>query len=179
MSKTNSAVAIFARREQAEQAIRTLHDAGIDLKQISLIGRGVHSEEHVAGYYTTGDRMKAWGANGAFWGGIWGLLFGAAFFWVPGLGPLMIAGPIVAWLVGALEGAVVVGGLSALGAALYSIGIPNDSILQYETAIKADKIVLVVHGTPEDVKQAEGVLTGTATVKTYTHTAGSATAASA
>lgn len=169
MSKTNSAVAIFSRREQAEQAIRKLHEAGIDLRQMSLVGRGVHSEEHVAGYYTAGDRMKAWGTNGAFWGGIWGMLFGSAFFWVPGLGPLMIAGPIVAWLVGALEGAAVVGGLSALGAALFSIGIPNDSILQYETAIKADKIVLVVHGTPVEVKEAEKVLATTAAVEKYLH----------
>ncbi|MCC6659862.1 MAG: permease [Phycisphaerales bacterium] len=174
MSKTNSAVAVFSRREQAEQAIRKLEGAGIDIRRMSLIGRDVHSEQHVVGYYTTGDRMMAWGANGAFWGGIWGLLFGSAFFWIPGLGPLMIAGPVVAWIVGALEGAVVVGGLSALGAALYSIGIPRDSILQYETAIKADKIVLVVDGTPEDVKRAEQVLAGTPAIRTQTHLAGAA-----
>lgn len=174
MSDTNSAVAIFSRRDQAEQAIRKLHSAGIELQRMSLIGRDFHSEQHVVGYYTTGDRMKAWGANGAFWGGIWGLLFGSAFFWVPGLGPLMIAGPAVAWIIAALESAVVVGGLSALGAALYSIGIPKDSILQYETAIKADKVVLVVDGTPEEVKRAEHALAGTAAIHTQTHLMGSA-----
>lgn len=178
MSKTNSAVAIFAAREQAEQAIKTLKNAGIDLKQISLTGRGVHSEEHVTGYYTTGDRMQAWGASGAFWGGMWGLLFGSAFFWVPGLGPLMIAGPLVAWIVGALEGAVVVGGLSALGAALYSVGIPEESILQYETAIKADKIVLMVHGPPDEVTKAQTILTGSPGATTNIHIIEPASAAS-
>ncbi len=169
MSKSNSAVGIFALREQAEQAIRTLNKAGIDLKQISLMGRGVHSEEHVTGYYTTGDRMKAWGKSGAFWGGIWGMLFGSAFFWVPGLGPLMIAGPLVAWIVGALEGAIVVGGVSALGAALYSTGIPKDSVLQYETAIKADKIVLMVHGTLDEVTKAQKILAGSPAATTHIH----------
>ena len=59
------------------------------------------------GLYNTGDRMKHWGKLGAFWGGLWGMLFGAAFFVIPGLGPVLAAGPVVAWIVGALEGAVV------------------------------------------------------------------------
>ena len=66
-----------------------------------------------------------WGKQGAFWGGLWGMLFGALFV-VPGLGPIL-NGPLVAWVAGALEGAVVLGGLSALGAGLCSIGIPKDS----------------------------------------------------
>ena len=69
--------------------------------------------------------MKYWGSLGAFWGGLWGLLVGAAFFWVPGVGPLLVAGPVAAWIIGDLEGGVVVGGLSVLGAALYSAGIPK------------------------------------------------------
>jgi hypothetical protein len=93
---------------------------------------------------------------GAFWGGLWGLLVGAAFFAIPGVGPVVIAGPLVSWIVG--EGAVVVGGVSALGAGLASMGIPHDSILKYETALKADKFLLVAHGTPEDVDRAKGIL---------------------
>ena len=72
--------------------------------------------------------MKYWGTQGAYWGGLWGMLFGAAFFAIPGLGPMLVAGPLVAWIVGALEGAVVMVGLSAFGAGLYSIGIPKDSV---------------------------------------------------
>jgi hypothetical protein len=114
----------------------------------------------VVGYYNAGDRMKYWGKLGAFWGGFWGLLFGSAFFLVPGVGPLLFAGPIVGYLVGALEGAVVVGGLSALGAGLYSMGIPKDSILQYETAIKSGNYVLIAHGSDVETVHARKVLNG-------------------
>jgi hypothetical protein len=63
--------------------------------------------------------------------------------------------------VGALEGAVVLGGFSAIGAGLYSIGIPKDSIVQYEAAIKSDQFLLLAHGTVEDVKKARDIM-GTA-----------------
>jgi len=74
--------------------------------------------------------MKYWGKLGAAWSGFWDFCFGAAFFAIPGIGPVLIAGPLVAWIIGALEGAVVVGGLTAVGAGLYSIGIPKDSIVK-------------------------------------------------
>jgi len=67
------------------------------------------------------------------------MLFGSAFFFIPGIGPLLVAGPLVTWILGALEGAVVMGGISALGAALVSIGIPENSVLQYEAELKAGK----------------------------------------
>src|ERR1700746_50343 len=102
--------------------------------------------------------MKYWGKMGALWGGFWGLLFGAAFFWVPGVGPLLVAGPVSAAIVAALESAVVVGGVSVLGAALYSIGIPKDSVLRYETAIKVNKYLLVAHGTAAEVARAKDIL---------------------
>jgi hypothetical protein len=98
---------------------------------------------------------------GAFWGGIWGLLFGSAFFLIPGVGPLLVAGPLVGWLVGALEGAVVVGGLSAIGAGLFSLGIPKDSILRYETALKAGKFVLIAHGSAKETTNAREVINRT------------------
>ncbi len=107
---------------------------------------------------------------GAFWGGVWGLLFGWAFFLVPGLGPLLVAGPAVAWIVGAIEGAVVVGGLSALGAGLYSIGIPKNSIIEYETQIKAGKFVVIAHGTADQVKHARDILAMTQPENVQQHT---------
>jgi len=142
------AVAIFPTHESAETAVKELQRAGVDMKSLSIVGRDYHTEEQVVGYYNHGDRMKAWGKRGAFWGGLWGAVFGSAFFMIPGIGPLVLAGPIVSWLVGALEGAVVVGGLSVLGAALYNVGIPKDSVLNYERALKADQFVVVVHGAP-------------------------------
>ena len=106
--------------------------------------------------------------TGAFWGGLWGLLFGSAFFWVPGLGPLLVAGPLVSWIIGALEGAVLVGGLSAVGAGLYSLGIPKNSILQYETALKTGKFVLIAHGSLDETTRAKEIL-GRTTPETLEH----------
>lgn len=157
----NSCVAVFKSHVEADEAIKHLQQSGFDMKKLSVVGQEYHTDEHVVGYYNAGDRMKYWGKLGAFWGGLWGFLFGAAFFWVPGIGPIAVAGPLASWIVGALEGAAVVGGLSALGAGLFSMGIPKDSIVKYETAIKAGKFVLVAHGTADEVAQAKEMLGST------------------
>ena len=161
MSDTNAVIAVYETHQDAEGAVKELQRAGFDMKKLSVVGKDYHTDEHIVGYYNAGDRMKYWGEWGAFWGGLWGLLFGAAFFWVPGIGPLLVAGPLAAWIVAGLEGAVVVGGLSALGTGLYSIGIPKNSVLKYETALRADKFLLVVHGTAGDAAKAKDILTTT------------------
>ncbi len=169
MSEQNSAVAVFTSHENAEAAIRELQQSGFDMKKLSIVGKDYQTEEHVVGYYTTGDRMLYWGKLGAFWGGFWGLLFGSAFFWVPGVGQLLVAGPLVMWIVGALEGAVVTGGLTALGAGLYSIGIPKNSVMQYQTEVKNGRLVLVAHGSPGEVARARGILEQTDALSTTVH----------
>ena len=158
MSENNVMVAIYNTHTEAEGGIKELQRSGFDIKKLSIVGKEYHTEEHVIGYYNTGDRMKYWGKMGAFWGGMWGMLFGAAFFAIPGIGPVLMAGPLVAWIVGALEGAIVVGGLSAIGAGLYGIGIPKDSVLTYETAIKGGKFLLLAHGTAEEVTRAKDII---------------------
>jgi hypothetical protein len=158
MSDRNAVVAVYETHIQAEAKLKELQRSGFDMKQLSIVGKDYHTEETVVGYYNAGDRMKRWGKTGAFWGGFWGLLFGSAFFMIPGLGPVLVAGPLVAWIIGALEGAAVVGGVSAVGAGLYSIGIPKDSIVQYESALKSDKFLLLAHGTPEEVEKARRIL---------------------
>jgi hypothetical protein len=97
------------------------------------------------------------------------MLFGSAFFLIPGIGPIMVFGPLVGWIVAALEGAVVVGGLSALGAGLYSIGIPKDSIVKYETALKSDKFLVIAHGTADEVAKAKSILETTGAAEIATH----------
>jgi len=171
MSETNSVVAIYETHSEAEEAVKELQRAGFDMKKMSIVGKDYHTDEHVVGYYNTGDRMKYWGKMGAFWGGIWGMLFGAAFFVIPGLGPILVAGPLVAWIIGALEGAVVVGGLSALGAGLYSIGIPKNSVVKYESALKSDKFLLLAHGTASEVAKARDIIQTTRPVEVNVHTA--------
>ena len=152
-------IAVYATHEEAEDTVRSLQKSGFDMTMLSIVGSDYHTEEHVVGYYTTGNRMLAWGKFGAFWGGMWGLLFGAAFFVIPGIGPVLLAGPFAGWLVGALEGAVVGGGLSALGGALVGMGVPASTALEYETEIKAGRFLLVVHGTPAETEGARALLT--------------------
>src|SRR5271167_2990028 len=154
----NAVVGIFESHSEAEKALKELQRAGFDMKKLSIVGKDYHTEENVVGYYNAGDRMKRWGKSGAFWGGLWGMLLGSAFFAIPGIGPVLVAGPLVAWILGALEGAVVVGGLSAVGAGLYSIGIPKDSVVKYELALKSDKFIVLAHGTAAEVAKARDIM---------------------
>jgi uncharacterized membrane protein len=170
MLETNAVVAIYESHSQAEEALKELQRSGFDMKKLSIVGKDYHTEEHVVGYYNAGDRMMRWGKTGAFWGGFWGLLFGSAFFAIPGIGPVLVAGPLVAWIIGALEGAVVVGGLSAVGAGLYSLGIPKDSIVQYEAALKSDKFILLAHGTAAEVETAKGIMRSSRPLEVAVHT---------
>ena len=171
MSETNSVVAIYETHAQAEETVKELQRSGYDMKKLSIVGKDYHTDEQVIGYYNAGDRMKYWGKLGAFWGGLWGMLFGAAFFAIPGIGPILVAGPLVAWIVGALEGAVVVGGLSAIGAGLYSIGIPKNSVVEYESALKSDKFLLLAHGTTDEVAKAKDIMQTTHPVEVAVHAA--------
>jgi hypothetical protein len=128
------AVGLFSNHQDAESAVKELQKSGFDMKKLSVVGKDYHTEENVVGYYNTGDRMATWGKLGLFWGWIWGILFGSAFFIIPGIGAVMVGGPLA------------------------SIGIPKDSVLRYETALKADKFMLIVHGTVQEVEKAKNIL---------------------
>jgi hypothetical protein len=113
--------------------------------------------------------MKYWGKMGAFWGAIWSFLFDSAMFAIPGIGPVLLAGPLVSWIVAILEGSIVFGGVSVLGAALVSIGIPKDSVIQYEAALKTNKFLLIVHGTSDAIAKAKEIVEETKHVSYTVH----------
>jgi uncharacterized membrane protein len=161
MTMTTIAVAIYNSHEEAEAAIKNLQRAGFDMKKLSIIGKDYHMEQHVVGYYNIGDRAKFFGKFGAFWGGLAGMLFGAAFLFVPVIGHIVILGPFASVLAGGIQGAVLGGGLSALAGALIGLGIPKDSVLRYETALKADKFLLVAHATGDELARARDILART------------------
>src|SRR5579859_8149572 len=131
MQATDSVIAVFPVHDAADKAVKKLAAAGFDMKQLSVVGKGYHSEEKVVGFYNMGDRVKFWGGRGAFWGGLWGLFFGGLFLTIPVVGHVVVLGYLAAVAIGAVENAVVVGGLSALGAAIYSVGVPRDSVVEY------------------------------------------------
>jgi hypothetical protein len=158
MDNSNSVVAVFADHPDAEAAVKKLTAAGFDMKQLSVVGKGYHTEEKVVGFYNIGDRVKFWGTRGVFWGGLWGLFFGGLFLTIPVVGHVVVLGYLAATALSAVEGAVMVGGMSAIGAALVSIGIPKDSVLNYETAIKADGFLVMAHGSAAEMARAKDIL---------------------
>jgi uncharacterized membrane protein len=169
MNKSDIAVAVYESHEQAEAAVHQLAKAGFELKTISILGKEYQTEEHVVGYLNVGDRARVFGKLGAFWGGLAGMLFGSALMFVPLVGHIVILGPIAATIAGGLQGAVVGGGLSALVGALSALGIAKDSVLRYETALKADKFLVIVHGGADDILRAQGVLSAAGSTDVQAH----------
>ena len=161
MEEADTAIAVFADHQTAEAAVKRLTASGFEMKHLSVVGKGYETEEKVVGFYNVGDRIKFWGKRGAFWGGFWGLFFGGLFMTIPVVGHVVVLGYLATVAISGIENAILVGGLSALGAALYSIGVPKDSVLQYETALKADRFLVMAHGTAEEVARAKAIL-GTA-----------------
>lgn len=173
MSNNETIVAVYANHDQAETAIRKIKSDGLEIKHFSIVGLGYHSEESVVGFYSVGDRVRFWGSRGAYWGGLWGLLFGGLMLTVPVVGPVMVLGHLAAVVFTAvssgIEGAVVVGGMGVLGAALYSIGIPHESVLQYETALKADQFLIVAHGPAIEMQRARTMLQASGPIQVDSH----------
>jgi uncharacterized membrane protein len=179
MNDTDLAVAVYNTHLQAETGVKTLQRSGFEMTKISIIGRDYESEEQVLGYFNTGERMKFFGKLGAFWGALAGVLFGAAFMLVPVVGQVVILGPLAATIVSGLEGAVFAGAAGALAGALTAIGIPKDSVVRYDTALKANKFLLVVHGDAQEIQRAREILEGTDVASFDAHYFSSATASAA
>jgi hypothetical protein len=169
MTATGAIVAVFSDHQAAETAVKELAAAGFPMSSLSVVGKGYNAEEKVVGFYNTGDRVRFWGTRGAYWGGFWGLFLGGLFMTVPVLGHVIVLGYLATVAISALESAVMVGGVSALGAALYSIGIPKDSVLQYETAVTADGFLVMAHGTAHDVERAKAILSNFAPCRVDVH----------
>ena len=159
MYHMETVIGVFPDHQTAEIAVKDLAEAGFDVKNLSLVGKGYHSDEKVTGFYNAGGRIKFWGSLGAFWGGFWGLFLGGVFMTIPIVGHVIVLGYLAVVAVSVLEGAAVVGGLSALGAALYGIGIPKDTIVRYESDMAADRFLVMAHGPDEEVDRAKKILT--------------------
>lgn len=162
VNEETALLVIYDSHQQAEQALGALQASGLDMQKVSVIGRGFHHQESPVGYYTLGPDVKLGGAAGtaweAFWGAVWGFLYSSGLFLVPGVGPVLAAGPVVGILAGAI-GAVEDSHFSALDTALVHYGVPSENLATYERAVKSGHTVLVVHGSRDDVAKAHAVLT--------------------
>jgi hypothetical protein len=158
MLQNESVVAVFSEYQEADAAVKKLAKAGVKTNKLSVVGRAYHSDEKIVGFYNAGDRIKFWGKRGAFWGGLWDWFGGGVSLTLPSAGPLMILGYLAPIVVSAVDGAVMAGSHNAFGAALYSIGVPRDSVAQYEQAVKADGFLVIVHGAGEELARAQAIL---------------------
>ncbi|MCG6924884.1 MAG: hypothetical protein LJF30_06190 [Acidobacteria bacterium] len=151
-------VAVHRGHLEVEKALHELGRSHLSLRSVSVVGADYHTQENVYGYYATGRRFEAWGSFGAFWSGVWAALVGEGVFYIPGIGPLLMAGPVVGWLVEALERGVMVHDLSPLGAALVTNGVPADDMRHFETALRHNEFLLIVSVPLSAIAEARAVV---------------------
>ena len=162
-----SVVHIFKSMSEAEDAVKRLIDQKFPADHVSIVTRNIQTEKQVHGYITAGDVAKDSAGTGAWMGGLFGLLTGAAFVFVPGFGPLVVAGSFAAALLGGIEGTVVgAAGGGALGA-LFGWGVSKEHILKYEEVVKAGSYLVIANGDEAQVKQARDILDSLTTAQTY------------
>jgi hypothetical protein len=170
-------VGVFDADGAAARAVERLIERGFPMDRLSSLGRAAASGDDPLGIYYpgVGERVKGWGAMGAFWGGLWGLLGGAAgLFLVPGLGPVLAAGPLVEALAGALVGATVSAGVMAgaaalaqVGVALRRLGVPRERLEALQQAVARGQTVVLLR---VDAGEAQGwlpALAGAASLEVF------------
>src|SRR4029453_10916607 len=135
------------------------------VERISIVGQDLSSEIRINGFVTTGDVAGPSAATGAWVGGVCGARSGAAMLFIPGLGPLVVLGPLAAAAVGAAEGALLGG---AVGALLGHF-VAKKHLPKYEEFVRTGNYLLVVHGTEEEVGRAQRLLTGLGSTDVQRH----------
>ena len=141
MSKT---VICIAKDElQAEAIITHLQDAGVLASEISVLLSDKSGTRDFAHEHNTKapEGATIGGSAGGVTGGVLGLLAGIGALAIPGVGPFIAAGPIMAALSGAAVGAAI-GGIAG---ALVGLGIPEYEAKQYETKIKNGNVLISAH----------------------------------
>lgn len=147
-------VAVCPSLEAARDAVARLRAGGFAPDRLSVVGRGDDMPAHP----DLEGRVRAWGLAGSLWGAVCGLCAGAAMLLLPPLGPVFAAGPFAALLATAVEGAVLGGGVSAIVAALTSLGLAEDDARHYESDVAASRYLVVVHGDAAALAHARMVL---------------------
>ncbi|MGO9462584.1 MAG: general stress protein [Isosphaeraceae bacterium] len=154
----SSVVALYPDRSAAERAVGQLDEAGFDLGDLSIVGRGVQETEQPYGLVSRGDYVKAGAETGSLFGGLFGLCVGTGFLFLPGLGFVVVAGPLAAALLAGIEGALAGTALGSLAGALVGWDVPKDRALNYEEQVKGGKFLVLVRSNSEVVARARSLL---------------------
>jgi len=169
MSQQSSVVGMYPTLGAAEAAIKKLDGGKFPIQQISLVAKDIQDEKKVHGYVTACDVSQSGAKTGAWLGGIFGLLVGAAFIWVPGVGPAIVAGSLSAALAGGIEGALAGAAMGGILSGLAAWGISKEHILKYEQSVKAGSYLVVAHGSAEEAARAQKLLQGTGAAELNLH----------
>ena len=156
-SKKTAVFGIYSTRTQVETAADLLSRSGFPVTDLSvLLPESLGSKDMGTEKATKAPEGAAAGAgSGAVLGGTLGLLAGIGALAIPGVGPLIAAGPIMATLAGIGVGGAV-GGFTG---ALIGVGIPEYEAKRYEGRLQKGGILLSVHcDTSEDIDRAKEIL---------------------
>jgi hypothetical protein len=156
-TKTNrkaSIIAVYPDHDSAEDAVRRLQAEGVDMKNVSIIGKDFQAVEKPVGFVTTGSVAKDGAKVGAWSGGIFGLLVGAAILIVPGVGPVIIAAALLGGVEGALGGAAM-GGLTG---ALVGLGVSKDKAIRYQSEVNTGRFLVTLEDDSAQVERAKFLL---------------------
>jgi Protein of unknown function (DUF3341) len=159
-NKKTSVLGIYNTRESVERAVDTFLKSGFTTSDISVLLPENLGGKPIATHKDTKapEGATAGGAGGAVVGGTLGLLAGIGALAIPGLGPFIAAGPIMA----ALAGMGVGGAVGGFAGALIGMGIPEYEAKRYEGRIQKGGILLSVHcDTSEQIKRGKEILKNT------------------
>lgn len=148
MTSNKAVIGLVSSHAQAERVVAELQSAGFSKNDISALlpdQKGTRDFAHEQNTKAPEGAVAGVSAGGAI-GGTIGLLAGIGALAIPGLGPFIAAGPIMAALSGAAAGAAV-GGIAG---ALVGLGIPELEAKQYESKISGGNILLSVHVEDSD-----------------------------
>jgi hypothetical protein len=154
MNMKKAVIGIVDTRAEAETVLSNLKNAGIRTDDISVLFPDKSGTKDFAHEHSTKapEGAVAGAGTGGVVGGTLGLLAGMGALAIPGFGPLIAAGPLMAALSGAAAGAT----LGGIAGALVGLGIPEIEAKHYEGKIKGGNILVAVHTeTSEAQKTAE------------------------
>ena len=167
MANRHLCVAIYTTHNQADEAFSRFQARGFGMDVLSFVGRDYWRD--MVGSRNAGERFLYRGIHGAFWEKLWAVLKGWGVFWLFDSGPMVVAGSLVRTIVATQEEGNGNGHASGFEAALAGIGIPPDSLIEYEKALKNDQILVFIEGTLHEIDQAQDILHETKAINHTVH----------
>ena len=168
MADTHMCVAIYMTHDQADEAFSRLQAERTDMGLISFVGRDYWKD--MIGSRNTGNRFLFRGSRGPFWERLWSILRGWGVFWFFENGPVLVAGPLVRSIVATQEaGNGDQPAISTFEAGLSGIGIPKESIVEYEKALMQDDVLVFIQGTLNELNHTQSILNQTKVINHTIH----------